>query len=157
MSTGEFRDIVDADLASIRMHFTGRWATMRLMQERRFQGNRQCLSGKSVHIYGFVAYCYADEYEEGAFNAALLEEKPAVTVLPKETELKLDKLMKENAELREKLTSRREEQQQTYVPKPLDISEYKTRKIYIDTMLEDAGWIEGRNWLNEYKNSRNAE
>ena len=59
--------------------------------------------------------------------------------------------MKENAELREKLTSRREEQQQTYVPKPLDISEYKTRKIYIDTMLEDAGWIEGRNWLNEYK------
>lgn len=33
--------------------------------------------------------------------------------------------------------------------KPLDISEYKTRKLYIDAMLEDAGWIEGKNWLNE--------
>ena len=35
------------------------------------------------------------------------------------------------------------------MPKPLDISEFKTRKIYIDSMLEDAGWTEGRNWLNE--------
>ena len=59
--------------------------------------------------------------------------------------------MKENAALREELTARREEQQQTYVPKPLDISEYKTRKLYIDAMLEDAGWIEGKNWLNEYE------
>ena len=41
------------------------------------------------------------------------------------------------------------EQQQTYVPKPLDITEYQTRKLYIDAMLEDAGWMEGKNWLNE--------
>ena len=33
--------------------------------------------------------------------------------------------------------------------KPLDLSEYKTRKIYIDTMLMDAGWTEGKNWINE--------
>ena len=47
------------------------------------------------------------------------------------------------------LTARREAQQQTYVPKPLDLSEYETRKIYIDTMLMDAGWTEGKDWLNE--------
>ena len=51
--------------------------------------------------------------------------------------------------MKEQLTARREEQQQTYVPKPLDLSEYKTRKIYIDTMLMDAGWTEGKNWINE--------
>ena len=51
--------------------------------------------------------------------------------------------------MKEQLTARREEQQQTYVPKPLDLSEYKTRKIYIDTMLIDAGWTEGKNWINE--------
>ena len=33
--------------------------------------------------------------------------------------------------------------------KPLDLSEYKTRKLYIDTMLTDAGWTEGKDWLNE--------
>lgn len=59
--------------------------------------------------------------------------------------------MQENASLREELTARRAEQQQSYVPKPLDISEYKTRKLYIDAMLEDAGWIEGKNWINEYE------
>ncbi|MGN0005665.1 MAG: DEAD/DEAH box helicase family protein, partial [Candidatus Gastranaerophilaceae bacterium] len=26
---------------------------------------------------------------------------------------------------------------------------YETRKIYIDSMLQDAGWVEGKNWLNE--------
>ena len=35
------------------------------------------------------------------------------------------------------------------MPKPLDLSEYQTRKIYIDAMLLDAGWTEGRDWLNE--------
>ena len=35
------------------------------------------------------------------------------------------------------------------MPKPLDISEYKTRKAYIDYMLMDAGWTEGADWLNE--------
>ena len=58
-------------------------------------------------------------------------------------------LLAENAALREELTARRAEQQQSYVPKPLELSEFKTRKLYIDVMLQDAGWIEGKNWLNE--------
>ena len=53
-------------------------------------------------------------------------------------------LMAENAALKEELTARRAVQQQTYVPKPLDLSEYKTRKLYIDTMLTDVGWTEGQ-------------
>ena len=51
--------------------------------------------------------------------------------------------------MREKLSARRQEQQQEYVPKPLDLSEYKTRKLYIDAMLCDAGWTEGKDWINE--------
>ena len=66
-------------------------------------------------------------------------------------ELDLQTLIKENAALKEELSARREEQQDSYVPKPLDLSEYKTRKLYIDAMLEDAGWIEGKDWINEYE------
>lgn len=33
--------------------------------------------------------------------------------------------------------------------KPLDLSEYKTRKLYIDAMLMDTGWKEGIDWINE--------
>lgn len=29
------------------------------------------------------------------------------------------------------------------------MSGYKTRKLYIDSMLTDASWIEGKNWINE--------
>ena len=64
-------------------------------------------------------------------------------------EIDLQKLITENASLKEELSARRQEQQQTYIPKPLDLSEYKTRKLYIDSMLMDAGWTEGKDWLNE--------
>ena len=63
--------------------------------------------------------------------------------------MNLQKLMRENAALKEELSDRRKEQEQTYVPKPLDLSEYETRKLYIDSMLIDAGWTEGKDWLNE--------
>ena len=110
------------------------------------------MPGKSFHFHGLIAYCYADEYEEHSFDKSLLEEKPAepIKTIPAETELKLEELMKENAALREELTARREEQKQSYVPKPLDISEFETRKAYIDAMLQDAGWSEGKDWINEY-------
>lgn len=64
-------------------------------------------------------------------------------------EVDLQKLMEENASLKQELSLRRKEQQPSYVPKPLDLSEYKTRKLYIDSMLTEAGWIEGKDWMNE--------
>lgn len=33
----------------------------------------------------------------------------------------------------------------------ISLSEYKTRKLLIDRMLRDAGWMEGKNWFNEYE------
>ena len=94
----------------------------------------------------FIAYCYGDQYTERKFDPALTEVKEPEPVIPEPliSEVDLEALIKENAALKEELTARREEQQQTYVPKPLDISEFETRKIYIDSMLEDAGWIEGK-------------
>ena len=55
------------------------------------------------------------------------------------------------------LTARREEQRESYVPKPLDLSEYKTRKLYIDAMLTDAGWTEGKDWLQRGGAARYAQ
>jgi hypothetical protein len=77
----------------------------------------------------------------------------AETDLSKQTQyadIDFEKLIAENKALKDELTARREENQQTYVPKPLDLSEYKTRKIYIDAMLLDAGWTEGKDWINWY-------
>ena len=151
MNTDEFRDIVDADILK-RMEFirkTGNFAAHAGKQVKKEQAEL-CLQNLYIFL-DFVAYCYADHYTESTYDPRLLLEKFPEPVAETETDLKLEELIKENAALKEELTARREEQQQTYVPKPLDISEYKTRKIYIDSMLQDAGWIEGQNWLNEYK------
>ena len=64
-------------------------------------------------------------------------------------EVDLSALMEENRALKAQLTARRAAQRESYVPKPLDLSEYKTRKLYIDAMLTDAGWTEGKDWLSE--------
>ena len=108
-----------------------------------------CLENLFVFL-DFVAYCYAPEYTEQQFDKSLLAltVDEALSFVP-ENEIDIAKLIEENKALKDELTARRAEQQQTYVPKPLDLSEYKTRKIYIDFMLQDAGWVEGKDWLNE--------
>ena len=153
MNTDEFRDIVDDNLLR-RMDYIRKTGNAAAHAGKRIMKEQAALCLENLYIFlDFVAYCYADDYQEGTYDPALLEQESpvAMPVIDAEAELKLEELMAENAALREELTARRAEQQQTYVPKPLDISEYKTRKLYIDAMLEDAGWIEGKNWINEYE------
>ncbi|CAM1379162.1 DEAD/DEAH box helicase family protein [Fretibacterium fastidiosum] len=153
ISTDEFRDIVDDSLLR-RMDFIRKTGNAAAHAGRKITREQAALCLENLFIFlDFVAYCYAEDYREGTFDPSLLEQEApaAAPVIDTETERKLEELIQENAALREELTARRAEQQQTYVPKPLDISEYKTRKLYIDAMLEDAGWTKGRNWFDEYE------
>ena len=120
-----FRDLVSADL----------WRRLDLIRRL---GNQAAHTGKKItreqaelcleNLYvflDFVAYCYGEDYTEGHFDRALLaqsSEAPAASAA-EEPEVDLAALMAENAALKEQLTARRTEQQQTYVPKPLDLSE----------------------------------
>ena len=145
----EFRDIVGEDILK-RMEFIRR-AGNRAAHETKtvsYDEAELCLENLFVFL-DFVSYCYSDTYEERQFDKALLEKHDEPVTVPAEPTVDLEALIKENESLKKELTARRAEQQVTYVPKPLDLSEYKTRKIYIDAMLRDAGWIEGRNWINE--------
>ena len=151
INTVEFKDIVGTDLYR-RLNFI------------RMVGNNSAHSSKAIipeqaqvalenlfYFMDFIAYCYADDYEEQKFNAALLKQKQEVVAPKPDLDVDIKKLIAENKALKEELTKKRQEQSQTYVPKPLDISEFNTRKIYIDTMLIDAGWKLGKNWYNEYE------
>lgn len=150
MSNEDFRDIVGTDIYR-RMDY------IRIMGNNAAHNNKKiteeqavlCLENLFIFL-DFIAYCYGKEYTERHFDKALLQEQAVktgpVVHIP---DVNLDALIAENKKLKEELTARRLEQQQTYVPKPLDITEYQTRKLYIDAMLEDAGWTEGKNWLNE--------
>lgn len=150
MGTEEFRDLVGADI-------------LRRMDFIRKVGNNAAHSGKKVtreqaalcleNLYYFmdmVAYFYAADYAEGEFDRALLEESGDKNARPVGgADIDLEKLIEENKALKAELSARREKQQPSYVPKPLLQSEYSTRKNYIDVMLTDVGWKEGKDWLNE--------
>ena len=151
MNAEDFRDIVGADIWR-RMDFIRRIGNTAAHTGKKITEEQAALSLENLYVFlDFVAYCYAEHYTEGHFDRSLLTQpaEPPAAPVQEVPEVDLAALMAENAALKEQLTARRAEQQQTYVPKPLDLSEYKTRKIYIDTMLTDAGWTEGKDWLNE--------
>ena len=151
MNAEDFRDIVGADIWR-RIDFIRRIGNTAAHTGKKITEEQAALSLENLYAFlDFVAYCYAENYTEGHFDRSLLTQPAETPAAPVQEvpEVDLAALMAENAALKEQLTSRRNQQQQTYVPKPLDLSEYKTRKIYIDTMLTDAGWTEGKDWLNE--------
>lgn len=154
INTEEFRGIVDEQLI-FRLDFIRRMGNNAAHGGKVITREQAVLCLQNLFVFfDFLAYCYGENYTEHTFNPALLAEQSAQPTPPavdEDAARKLDALIKENAALKEQLTQRREQQHQTYVPKPLEISEYKTRKLYIDAMLQDAGWVEGKNWLNEVK------
>ena len=148
MSTEAFRDIVGSDLWQ-RMDFIRRMGNNAAHTGRKITCEQAMLCLENLYVFlDFVACCYAREYTAGKFDPALVgrHSEPVVEI---RRDPDFDRIMAENQALKAELTARRAQQQQTYVPKPLDLSEYKTRKIYIDAMLMDAGWTEGKDWINE--------
>lgn len=150
MGSEDFHDLLD----------DGLWKRLDLIRKK---GNKAAHNGKKVvfdeavlclknlhTFFDFIFYCYSPHYEEKPFDEQLLETHKEVPVAKPEIEnVDLKALIEENKALKEQLTQQRKAKEESYVPKPLELSEYKTRKIYIDSMLEDAGWVEGKDWLNE--------
>lgn len=177
MGTEEFRDVVGGDLWK-RMDFVRRVANGAAHSGKAVDRDQALLCLENLFVFlDFVACCYADSYEPREFDKGLIRAGQAAAPTDgtstrvgqaatptdgspsdvgdglahpaAESSPRLEELLAENAALKAELTSRREAQQENYVPKPLELSEYKTRKLYIDQMLRDADWVEGKNWLNE--------
>ena len=151
MSTEDFHDLVDDSLWK-RLDLIRKVGNRAAHNGRKISEDEAILCLQNLFIFmDYVSYCYSDFYEERQYDVNLLTETQEEPVVAKSSDddVDLQALIAENKALKEELTAKRAEQQQTYVPKPLDLSEYKTRKIYIDSMLWDAGWTEGKDWINE--------
>ncbi|MBP3284474.1 MAG: DEAD/DEAH box helicase family protein [Clostridia bacterium] len=99
----------------------------------------------------WIMYCYTyEEYIETEFNEGLLPSGKEVLVPVAEKEnlyeelskkdKKLEEIIRENEELRKQLTEKRKKKVVKDEFKIKDISEYDTRKKYIDLDLKLAGW-----------------
>ena len=150
ISTVEFKDVVGIDIFR-RLDFIRKVGNNSAHSARTVKPEQAELALENLFYFlDFIAYCYSDSYEEAKFNPNLLT-KHNETLIDNAVLINFEELIEENKALKAQLTARREGKIQSYVPKPLDISEYSTRKIYIDTMLADAGWTEGKDWYNEYE------
>lgn len=116
------------------------------------------------YLYNFmqwIAYCYADNFEEKEFDESILQTQSENILAVKERESlyeklekkdkKLEETRRENEELRAKLTKKREKKEENYNFEIKDISEYETRKKYIDLELKVAGWDFDTNITEELK------
>lgn len=108
----------------------------------------------SLHnLYQFINwidYCYGCDYEEKVFDEEVLLKGEEKRTRPEELkdlyeklsskDKKLEEIIKQNEELRKELTQKRKDNTENYDFNIDEISEYKTRKIYIDVELKLAGW-----------------
>ena len=98
----------------------------------------------------WLAYYYDSNYIETKFDERKLpaesianlkkEEREELENKLVEKDEKIEKILKENEELREKLTKQRTSKKTAYNFKVSDISEFETRKQFIDLDLKIAGW-----------------
>ena len=98
----------------------------------------------------WIAYYYDSNYVETKFDEGKLPGESSTNLKKEEREElenklvekdeKIEKILKENEELREKLTKQRTSKKIAYNFKVSDISEFETRKQFIDLDLKIAGW-----------------
>ncbi|MCK9313032.1 MAG: DEAD/DEAH box helicase family protein [Methanocorpusculum sp.] len=150
INTEEFKKLIGYDLRK-RISFIRVLGNNAAHGSAQFTPDQAELALENLFIFlDFIAYCYSPAYKPRTFDRTLLKNQDTTLPALKE-ETPLIQLIDENKPLKNDLTARRTEREPSYLTKPLEISEYKTRKIYIDTQLIDAGWEKGKDWLDEYE------
>lgn len=114
------------------------------------------------NLFEFVSwidYCYSDEYVDLAFDESLLGDNEKEKKTRDELkdlydrlgakDRKLEEIIKENEALRLENAEKRADNKKNRDFKVDEISEFKTRKMYIDLEIELNGWIIGKDCLEE--------
>ena len=107
----------------------------------------------------WIDYCYSDNWEQNKFNENDLPDKEKEKKTNKELKFlyeqlgtrdrKIEEVRKENEELRLQITASRTENTRNREFDVEKISEYQTRKMFIDLELENAGWVLNKDWIEE--------
>ena len=97
----------------------------------------------------WVDYCYGSNYEERKFDEAIIPTEQVVVDTKKikeqesllgEKDAEIEALRKKIEQMSEQYTAEKEQHQQDRSFKSEDLSEFKTRKIYIDVDMKQMGW-----------------
>ncbi|MEI2379806.1 DEAD/DEAH box helicase family protein, partial [Priestia megaterium] len=156
-----FMAIIDEDLFPL-MKYIIKLGNVAVHTNSKITRDEAVLALHNLHQFiDWLDYCYSEDYSESKFKEEILltgeeprrrpEEYKELYEKLSSKDRKLEDLMKENAQLRNNLTEKRIENTEQYDFQVEKLSEFNTRKIYIDLELKLAGWEFGREILEEYQ------
>lgn len=155
-----FREVIDSKLFPL-IRYIVRLGNVAAHTNNTITRNEVVVSLHNLHQFvSWLDYCYSSDYTEHEFNEELLprglEEAKTTEELKKlydelgTRDRELKDVVNENKDLRRQLRAIRRHNTQTHSFNVDEISEYQTRKQYIDVELKDAGWVFGEDCIEEY-------
>lgn len=144
-----FKDTIDSKLLPL-IKYIVKLGNVAVHTNANIKREEAVLALHNLHQFvSWIDYCYGD-YKAQPFNENLLMVGEEKRTRPEELQnlyeklsskdKKLEEIIKQNEELRKKLTEKRKINVQNYDFNVDEISEFETRKRYIDIELKLAGW-----------------
>lgn len=144
-----FRFAVDSNTWG-KLPFIIKLGNLAVHTERSVQPSDALASLKGLFEFvQWIDYCYGSDYQEHVFDESLIPtERIAVDTrkikeqesLLDEKEAEIEALRKQIEQMSAQYTAEKEKHQQERSFQPEDLSEFQTRKIYIDVDLKFMGW-----------------
>ncbi len=155
-----FLSIIDEDLLPL-LRYIVKLGNVAVHTNSMITREEAILSLHNLHQFvSWIDYCYSDEYTATDFDESLLPIGEEKRERPEELkdlyerlsskDKRLEEMMKENEQLRALLTAKREANTKEYHFQVDELSEWETRKKYIDLDLKLAGWEFKKDVIVEY-------
>ncbi|WP_074098000.1 DEAD/DEAH box helicase family protein [Clostridioides difficile] len=149
-----FIELIDYDMLPL-LKYIVKLGNLSVHTSANIERGEAILSLNNLHQFvSWIDYCYSDEYTAEDFNEDLLLYGEEKRTRPDELknlyerlsskDKKLEEVIKENEELRKSLTEKRKVNTVNYDFKIDEVSEFETRKRYINIELKLAGWEFGK-------------
>lgn len=148
-----FIELIDYDMLPL-LKYIIKLGNMSVHSNAVIKRGEAILTLNNLHKFiSWIDYCYSDEFTAGEFDEDILLEGEEKKTRPEELkdlydklsskDRKLEEIIKQNEELRKELTEKRKAHKENYDFTIDEITEYETRKRYIDVDLKLAGWVLG--------------
>lgn len=155
-----FLAIIDEDLLPL-MKYVVKLGNVAVHTNSSINRDEAVLSLHNLHQFvSWIDYCYSDEYTAGEFDESVLHTGEEKRERPEELQdlyeqlsskdKRIEEVMKENEHLRKAITEKREQNTQEYNFQVDELTEFETRKKYIDLDLKLAGWEFKKDIVKEY-------
>lgn len=155
-----FLAIIDEDLLPL-MKYVVKLGNVAVHTNSSINRDEAVLSLHNLHQFvSWIDYCYSDEYTAGEFDESVLHTGEEKRERPEELQdlyeqlsskdKRIEEVMKENENLRKAITEKREQNTQEYNFQVDELTEFETRKKYIDLDLKLAGWEFKKDIVKEY-------